>query len=383
MTSKPLELELLRVEFRQIKAIDQINQTFSLRLWLQFHIKLEPLEEKVRAELLDGLKDKNDTPPFKSARWYAGNLQWHNASSEPQMVSKQIDQIGNAINIVFEVEGSFVELFELKHFPFDHQSVTAKLRIQCALEGKVPVVFTGLHTAVEVVDVENFSLQNTWDIEKRLEVHCESVSPMEGRTYPLLKFTAHVNRKPWFYVWNVIVPMSMLSLAAFLQFEVAESDVADRASISLTLLLTAVAYKLVTAGMVPAISYFTLLDKFVAANIILMLGLVLESGATNELVTNGWLGWRPKNERFSIQVCFSVWVAIHVWFIIDARMTHRKAMKEAKGREEEYNLEEKSRKSNYQDMLRNTLGVRSSPKLTVPPGRPPTRAPAHHPTEQL
>ena len=60
--------------------------------------------------------------------------------------------LANHDNIVFEVEGSFVELFELKHFPFDHQSVTAKLRIQCALEGKVPVVFTGLHTAVEVVD---------------------------------------------------------------------------------------------------------------------------------------------------------------------------------------------------------------------------------------
>ena len=100
----------------------------------------------------------------------------------------------------------------------------------------------------------------------------------------VLIFTAHVNRLPGFYVWNVIIPMSMLSLAGFLQFEVgallalsprtsprrtapleltqvyahtsvhtqvAKEDVADRASISLTLLLTAVAYKLVTAGMVP------------------------------------------------------------------------------------------------------------------------------------
>ena len=166
-------------------------------MWLQFHIKLEPLEGKVQKELMVGLKDKDDSPPFKSARWYAANLQWHNASSEPQvhptlrhpalrahsrtkghcpstvlsslpdslthahslslhaqMIAKQINRIANDINIIFEVEGSFVELFELKHFPFDHQSVTAKLRCQCALEGKVPVVFTGLHTAVEVVDVE-------------------------------------------------------------------------------------------------------------------------------------------------------------------------------------------------------------------------------------
>jgi|TARA_B110001469_G_scaffold115170_1_gene119584 hypothetical protein len=99
------------------------------------------------------------------------------------MIAKQINRIANDINIIFEVEGSFVELFELKHFPFDHQSVTAKLRCQCALEGKVPVVFTGLHTAVEVVDVENFSLQNTWDIEKRLEV-CHPNPALETAVRP-------------------------------------------------------------------------------------------------------------------------------------------------------------------------------------------------------
>jgi hypothetical protein len=181
-------------------------------------------------------------------------------------------------------------------------------------------------------------------------------------------------------VWNVIVPMSMLSLAAFLQFEVAEENVADRASISLTLLLTAVAYKLVTAGMVPAISYFTLLDKFVTMNVMLMLGLVLESGASNELVTNGWMGWRPKNERVSIQLCFGVWVVIHIWFIMDARMTHRRAIKDAKEREEQYILEEESRKSNYHDMLHKmTAGVKAAAKITLPPGRPP----APHLTEQL
>jgi hypothetical protein len=54
-------------------------------VWLQFHIKLEPLEGKVQEELMVGLKDKDDSPPFKSARWYAANLQWHNASSEPQV----------------------------------------------------------------------------------------------------------------------------------------------------------------------------------------------------------------------------------------------------------------------------------------------------------
>ena len=58
--------------------------------------------------------------------------------------------------------------------------------------------------------------------------------------------------------------MSALSLMTFLQFDIDPYDVADRASITLTLVLTAVAYKLVTASMLPAISYLTLLDKFIS-----------------------------------------------------------------------------------------------------------------------
>jgi len=246
------------------------------------------------------------------------------------------------------VDGTFFEIFELEHFPFDHQEVSAKLRCICAMEGAVPVKFTGLYNAVEVVDVDNFALQNTWTLEKRLEVTEDEVSPMEGRTYPVLIFTAHVNRHFGFYVWNVALPMSMLSLAAFLQFEVDEQDVADRASISLTLLLTAVAYKLVTAGMVPTISYLTLLDKFVSACIMLMLALVLEVGFTNELTRLGLMEWTGKNERITVWLCFSVWELIHVWFAAKAYRTRRELLEERAKREVDHLQEEESRGKTYQ-----------------------------------
>ena len=267
----------------------------------------------------------------------------------------------------FEVEGTFIELFELEHFPFDHQELTAKLRCQCAEEGGVAMEFSGLETAVAVIDVNNFALQNTWNIEKRLQVKLSKVSPMEGRTYPVLNFTAHVSRIPGFYVWNVALPMSMLSLAAFLQFEVDEQDVADRASISLTLLLTAVAYKLVTAGMVPAISYLTLLDKFVSACIMLMLLLLVESGITNELIVLEVLGWRPKNERGFIQLLFGVWVLVNVWFGAQSFMTQRGLVSQRRRRDEIHGLEEESRTANYRDRLK----MSPSNKNVLPPGRPP------------
>jgi hypothetical protein len=300
----------------------------------------------------------------QSALWYLSQLSFANAAEEPTVIQRQIYAIGDDISMIMEVEGAFFELFELDHFPFDHQSVSCKLRCSCAKEGEIPVKFTGLEDAVEVVEVKEFALQNTWEIEKKLEVETDETSPMEGRTYPVLIFTAHVNRLPGFYLWNVIIPMSMLSLAGFLQFEVAKEDVADRASISLTLLLTAVAYKLVTAGMVPAISYLTLLDKFVSANILLMLVFVLESGIANELHDMGY----DYRERLSIMFLMIIWLGIHAWFVADAMATRRRLRAEREERDEDFAREEASRKGAYHSMIRhaNTQPLPAASRVAKP-----------------
>jgi len=97
-TCDPLKLELVRVEFRQIKAINQINQTFSLRTWLQFVIRDGGSNE----QLMAGLGDDDVKPPFKSARWYASQLQWLNASEQPNSKTS-VNKMNNDINIILEV----------------------------------------------------------------------------------------------------------------------------------------------------------------------------------------------------------------------------------------------------------------------------------------
>jgi hypothetical protein len=48
-----------------------------------------------------------------------------------------------------------------------------------------------------------------------------------------------------------------------LSFNIPVVDVADRASVTLTMLLTVVAYKLLLSDSLPSVSYFTLLDWYV------------------------------------------------------------------------------------------------------------------------
>ena len=60
----PLKLELMRVDVRQIKNIDQIAQTFNARVFIQFRIDGGALDEA----LCEGLNDRGAEPALRSAR---------------------------------------------------------------------------------------------------------------------------------------------------------------------------------------------------------------------------------------------------------------------------------------------------------------------------
>ena len=61
-----LKLELMRVDVRQIKDVDQIAQTFHARVFVQFRIANGALDEV----LCKGLDERGTEPELKSARWF-------------------------------------------------------------------------------------------------------------------------------------------------------------------------------------------------------------------------------------------------------------------------------------------------------------------------
>ena len=63
-----------------------------------------------------------------------------------------------------------------------------------------------------------------------------------------------------------MLPMALIEALAYGSFAVPREDVADRLSVSLTMVLTAVAFKQIIAAELPNVSYLTLLDVFVLAS---------------------------------------------------------------------------------------------------------------------
>jgi hypothetical protein len=86
-----------------------------------------------------------------------------------------------------------------------------------------------------------------------------------GIVYPRCTYTVSLWRKTGYYTSNVILPICVLTLLAPLSCTVNDDGTsmgtADRLSVTLTLLLTAVAYKFVVASAIPTVSYLTFLDR--------------------------------------------------------------------------------------------------------------------------
>jgi hypothetical protein len=198
---------------------------------------------------------------------------------EHKFINPRVVPFGNDVDLVFKVAGSFFATMQLEHFPVDFQRLCLVLAVNCASEGIVPVRFHVEKDAIVTVARGTFALSNLWELHGTAMVEIESVQPMPKTTYPALRVSALVSRKPAYIIAHVIVPMSSLTFLGLLQFllpsERQGTNVTFRITYSVTILLTTATYKLFVASALP------------------------------------WLQWASRTSRCSISMCSSATCCRH------------------------------------------------------------------------
>lgn len=94
------------------------------------------------------------------------------------------------------------------------------------------------------------------------ESHDKSASNRGGKNRQILNVTLQVRRNPWYYVYNIVVPIFLIVLMSGSSFVIRPKEIQDRLAASLTLVLTAVAYKYNVMQAVPPVGYLTWLDYY-------------------------------------------------------------------------------------------------------------------------
>merc|ERR1719247_618543 len=112
----------------------------------------------------------------------------------------------------------------------------------------------------------------------------EGTGPDTDVSHSMITFTLQVRRHATNYLYNIILPTAVLVCLAFCSFTVPLSEVADRSSITLTLLLSIIAYKLIIKDELPKVNFLTLIDVYILASMTVTAMIVFANSAVGYAV---------------------------------------------------------------------------------------------------
>lgn len=168
-----------------------------------------------------------------------------------------------------KISGNFSEKLELMDFPFDHQYLNLIITSELPatdLEFQEDKDELSTINVSCFVDVQEWSLCDYVASVPYTESKVFSQKRNVNTKFPGISVGCCAVRRAGFFVWNVIVIMTLICATSFATFAVSRKLPQNRLQLSITLMLTAVTFRLTTNANLPKISYHTRLDKFILAN---------------------------------------------------------------------------------------------------------------------
>ncbi|KAL5021572.1 hypothetical protein ScPMuIL_000727 [Solemya velum] len=254
-----------RATFLKITDIDTVTQQFEAEIFIQAKWQ-EPALKNIAIEDLKDFDIKNYWDP---------KLTVLNCDGEPLLNRKsykvRFAESGYQNPLIYQfwrLKGFFRENLELEHFPVDVQDLTISISTERSIE---QIHLIEDQSSLGSVNVNAFMDAQEWKIYKHVESFKDitTVEYASSTVHPILHVQCRVSRKIGYFMWNIVFIMLMIVSLAFSTFSI-EPGSADRLAVTITLFLTAVAFKLVVKQSLPTISYLTYLDIYVLASLMFL-----------------------------------------------------------------------------------------------------------------
>jgi hypothetical protein len=181
--------------------------------------------------------------------------------------------------------GDFLTLADIKDFPFDKRplniDVVSKEYGPEEVELSVEEEFTGRADKFSIAD---WFIANTPTTESSVyKVNSKFAQMSLSR----LIFSFNADRNTHYYLWKVIVPMMLIVFMSWSVFWIPPDQLGPKLGLSVTSMLTLIAYRFALSNLTPKVDYLTRFDKFAfAATLLIFLALVV-TVATGSLSARG------------------------------------------------------------------------------------------------
>jgi hypothetical protein len=105
----------------------------------------------------------------------------------------------------------------------------------------------------------------------------EIVRPRDPVPYSRLTYNITIDRKTGFYLWKIFLPLLVIVAISWVVFWMNREMLGRRAGVSVTGILTVIAYQFVVSEAIPRVSYLTVLDKVLLLSTLTIAATLLES----------------------------------------------------------------------------------------------------------
>merc|ERR1712134_237751 len=140
--------------------------------------------------------------------------------------------------------------------------------------------------------------------------------------FSLIYIDVLARRRSSYFVWNVMIPVFLISSVGCTVYGIPMSDLADRLSVTLTLMLTNVAYKITVADSLPQLGYLTYLDYFTVFNFVFLVILAFENLIVGR---NADKDWAEDFDDWTLFAMSLVYVITSAIFIARAWLLHKRS----------------------------------------------------------
>ena len=171
---------------------------------------------------------------------------------------------------------------DLQRFPFDQQHLN--FIIESSRYGSSDLVF--------VPDPDQSGLGNDivsrgWSYAPLTWKVVNQPFAQTQQTYSRLVFSVAATRNSFYFIWKIVFPTAIFVLLAWSIFWVQVHDVQTALMVSITILLTAVAFGNVTDSLLPKLGYRTWLDQFQLGSFLFIVATVIEAITVHTMNLDG------------------------------------------------------------------------------------------------
>lgn len=258
----------VRFMLRDINEVDDDAETLGLTgvlvlTWRDPRQSFDPKAAGVAEKVYQGSYQFNELSPA----WYP-QVVLANESGMYQKDGVVLRIRPDGTSTLIETVDAIVEAkFNLRRLPFDVQALEAAFEIVGFHDGEV---------RLEAGDVRERRAQDLlipqWKLRGTRVSSRSRAAPELGAERATSQYVLRIDleRSSFFLLRLVVLPLALIVALSWSVFWMDRSSVGDRLSVSFVGILTAVAYQIVVADLLPDVSYLTLMHGFLSLSFVLM-----------------------------------------------------------------------------------------------------------------